>query len=295
MDASFILTQFVSGLTTATLLFLVASGLTLIFGVGNVFNFAHGSFYMLGAYFSYQFVAVWGAGFWFALALTSLGVGAAGIFAERAFLGRIYGRPNEGGFQILLTYSFILIIDDLVKLIWGAEYKSLPRPAGFQGALQFGDIFMPTYNLLIIAIGVLVAVFSWWVLTRTRPGRVARAASVDREIVGVLGVNVPLTMTLVFGIATALGGMAGALAAPLRTVTPGAGIEVIIDSLIVVVLGGMGNFWGAWLGALLIGEVNAFAVAIVPQWATLVSFLVMVIVLIFKPEGLFAPRKVRKV
>jgi branched-subunit amino acid ABC-type transport system permease component len=113
-------------------------------------------------------------------------------------------------------------------------------------------------------------------------------------MVGVLGVNVPMTMTLVFGIATALGGMAGALAAPLRTVTPGAGIEVIIDSLIVVVLGGMGNFWGAWLGAILIGEVNAFAVAIVPQWATLFSFLVMVIVLIFKPEGLFSTRKVRK-
>lgn len=294
MDASFVFTQFVSGLTMATLLFLVASGLTLIFGVGNVFNFAHGSFYMLGAYFGYQFVTIWSCNFWLALLLSGLCVGLFGMLAEATLLRRIYGRPNEGGFQILLTYSFILIIDDLVKLIWGAEYKSLPRPTGFQGSLRMGEVFLPVYNLLIIGIGLAVVVLAWWILSRTRPGRVARAAAVDREMVGVLGVNVPMTMTLVFGIATALGGMAGALAAPLRTVTPGAGIEVIIDSLIVVVLGGMGNFWGAWLGAILIGEVNAFAVAIVPQWATLFSFLVMVIVLIFKPEGLFSTRKVRK-
>ena len=246
----------------ATLLFLVASGLTLIFGVGNVFNFAHGSFYMLGAYFGYQFVTVWGNNFWLSLVLTAVCVGLVGMVVEAVFLRRIYGRANEGGFQILLTYSFILIIDDLVKLIWGTEYKSLPRPQGFQGAFQAGDIYFPAYNLLIIAIGLFVVVAAWWILSRTRAGRVARAAATDREIVGVLGVNVPRTMTLVFGIATALGGM--------------------------------GNFWGAWFGAILIGEVNAFAVAFVPKWATLFSFLVMVIVLVFKPEGLFATRKIRK-
>lgn len=295
MDFSFFITQAISGLTMATLLFLVASGLTLIFGVGNVFNFAHGSFYMVGAYFGYQLVAIWELNFWIALVLAGLGAGLVGMLAESLFLRRIYGRVNEGGFQILLTYCLILIIDDLVKLIWGTEYKSLPRPDGFSGAVNFGDIYLPSYNLLIIAIGIVVVVASWWILTRTRPGKIARAAAVDREMVDTLGVNVPLTMTLVFGIATALGGMAGALAAPLRTVTPGAGIEVIIDSLIVVVLGGMGNFWGAWLGAILVGEVNAFAVAFVPKWASLFSFLVMVIVLIFKPEGLFSPRQVRKV
>ncbi len=295
MDFSFFITQTISGLTMATLLFLVASGLTLIFGVGNVFNFAHGSFYMVGAYFGYQLVSIWELNFWVALILAGVGAGVVGMLAESLFLRRIYGRVNEGGFQILLTYCFILIIDDLVKLVWGTEYKSLPRPKGFSGALNFGDIYLPSYNLVIIAVGLIVVVASWWILTRTRPGKIARAAAVDREMVDTLGVNVPLTMTLVFGIATALGGMAGALAAPLRTVTPGAGVEVIIDSLIVVVLGGMGNFWGAWLGALLIGEVNAFAVAFLPKWASLFSFLVMVIVLIFKPEGLFSPRQVRKV
>jgi len=294
MDLSFIAVQLLSGLTMATLLFLVASGLTLIFGVGNVFNFAHGSFYMLGAYFAYQTVSALHTNFWAAALMAALGAGIIGMLAEFLFLRRIYGRSEEGGFQILLTYSFILVIDDLVKMIWGTEYKSLLRPAGFQGSISAGDVTMPTYNLAIIAIGLVIVVLAWLILTRTRPGRVARAAALDREMLGAMGVNVPLTMTLVFGIATALGGFAGALAAPLRSVTPGAGIEVIIDSLIVVVIGGMGHFWGAWLGALLLGEVTSFAVAIVPEWASVVGYLVMVLCLIFKPEGLFAPRQVRK-
>lgn len=295
MDFSFFVTQLISGLTMATLLFLVASGLTLIFGVGGVFNFAHGSFYMIGAYLGYQVVGVWELNFWLALIVAGIGAGLFGMLVEFLLLRRIYGRENEGGFQILLTYCLILIIDDGVKLLWGAEYKSIPRPDGFSGAVVMGDIFIPSYNLLIIAIGIIVVIGSWWILTKTRPGKIARATAVDREMLGALGINVPLTMTLVFGIATALGGMTGALAAPLRTVTPGAGIEVIIDSLIVVVMGGMGNFWGAWLGSILIGEVNAFAVAFLPKWSSLFSFIVMVIVLIFKPEGLFSPKKVRKV
>ncbi|MBI4798060.1 MAG: branched-chain amino acid ABC transporter permease [Desulfarculus sp.] len=295
MDLSSLLVQFVSGLSTATLLFLVASGLTLIFGVGGVFNFAHGSFYMLGAYLAYTFVATVKLNFWVGALAAALGAGILGMLAEALILRRIYGRAEEGGFQILLTYSLILIIDDLVKLTWGTEYKSLSRPPGLGGALVMGDLVLPSYNLAIIGVGLLVVVLAWLVLTRTRAGRIARATALDRETLGVLGINVPLTMTVIFGIATALGGLTGALAAPLRSVTPGAGIEVIIDALIVVVLGGMGNFWGAWLAALLLGEVNAVAVAVAPEWASLFSYLVMVVTLIFKPEGLFAPRQVRKV
>src|SRR5271157_1122444 len=295
MDLSFIIGQFLSGLTMATLLFLVASGLTLIFGVGNVFNFAHGSFYMIGAYLAYQAVSIWHTNFWAATFVAAAGAGVLGMLAESLFLRRIYGRAEEGGFQILLPYSFILVIDDLVKLIWGTEYKSLLRPRGLSGSVEISGLTLPTYNLAIIGIGLIVVILAWLILSRTRPGRIARASALDREMLGSMGVNVPLTMTLVFGVATALGGFAGALAAPLRSVTPGAGIEVIIDSLIVVVIGGMGNFWGAWLGALILGEFNAFAVTIVPEWASVVSYVVMVLALIFKPEGLFAPRQVRKV
>lgn len=295
MDLSFVVMQFLSGLMMATLLFLVASGLTLIFGVGNIFNFAHGSFYMLGAYLAYQAVSVWHSNFWISVIIASFGAGALGMLAEAVFLRRIYGRPDEGGFQILLTYSFILVLDDLVKIIWGTEYKSLARPAGLTGTVELGGLSIPSYNLAIIGLGIVIVIIAWLVLSRTRPGRIARSAAIDREMLGSLGVNVPLTMTLVFGIATAMGGFAGALAAPLRSVSPGAGIEVIIDSLIVVVIGGMGNFWGAWLGALILGEVNSFAVATMPDWASLFNYLVMVLTLIFKPEGLFASRKIRRV
>lgn len=295
MDASFLIVQIMSGFTMATLLFLVASGLTLIFGVGNVFNFAHGSFYMLGAYFAYQCVSMWETNFWIATLVAALGAGLLGMAAESVFLRRIYGRTEEGGFQILLTYSFILVIDDLVKLVWGTEYKSLLRPEGLRGSLEIQGIIFPSYNVAIIVIGLVVVGLAWLILTRTRQGKIARATALDREILGVLGVNVPLTMTVVFGIATAMGGFAGALAAPLRSVTPGAGIEVIIDSLIVVVLGGMGNFWGAWLGALILGQAFAFAVVISPEYASLVSYVVMVLALVFKPEGLLAPRRIRKV
>lgn len=295
MDFSFFIMQIISGLTVATLLFLVASGLTLIFGVGDVFNFAHGSFYMIGAYLAFQMVSVLKMNFWLGLLLSGLGAGLVGIVAEVFLLRRIYGRKHEAGFQILLTYCLILIIDDLVKIIFGTEYKTLQRPPGFTGAVQIGDLYIPSYNILIIVIGIIVVVAAWWVLNRTRSGKIARAAAVDREMLGAMGINVPLTMTMVFGIATALGGFTGALAAPLRSVTPGAGIEVIIDSLIVVVIGGMGNFWGAWMGAMLIGELTAFGIVFVPKWATLFSYLVMIIVLIFRPEGLFAPGKVRKV
>jgi branched-subunit amino acid ABC-type transport system permease component len=295
MDLSFLAVQLISGLSLATLLFLVASGLTLIFGVGNVFNFAHGSFYMLGAYLAYQTIAAYSANFWLAMLAAGVGAGIAGMIAEFLFLRRIYGRAEEGGFQILLTYSFILVIDDLVKIIWGTEYKTILRPEGLRGSIEFFGITLPSYNLAIIGIGFLLVVVAWFILGRTRPGRIARATALDREMMNAMGVNVPLTMTLVFGIATMLGGFAGALAAPLRSVTPGAGIEVIIDSLIVVVIGGMGNFWGAWFGALILGEVIAFAVVFVPEWASVVSYVVMVLALIFKPEGLFAPRSVRKV
>jgi branched-chain amino acid transport system permease protein len=295
MDLSFIVMQFLSGLMMATLLFLVASGLTLIFGVGNVFNFSHGSFYMIGAYLAYQAVSVWHTNFWASVIFAALGAGVLGMLAEALFLRRIYGRSDEGGFQILLTYSFILVIDDVVKLVWGTEYKSLARPTGLTGAVDIGGLTIPAYNLAIIGIGLVVVFMAWLILSRTRPGRIARAAALDREMLGSMGVNVPLVMTLVFGIATAMGGFAGALAAPLRSVSPGAGIEVIIDSLIVVVIGGMGNFWGAWLGALILGEVNSFAVATVPDWASLFNYLVMALTLIFKPEGLFASRKIRKV
>jgi len=290
VGSNIFVSQLLSGLTSAMTLFLVASGLTLIFGVVNVFNFAHGSFYLLGAYFAYQAVAVSGTGFWEGVVLATLGAGMAGAAMEYVFLRRIYGRPGEAGFQILLTYSFILILDDVVKMIWGTDYKSISKPEALAGPLYFGEMIVPKYDIVVIGVGLLVAVGMWWMIKRTKFGRNLRAISSNREMAASLGVNVPLALSLVFGLATALGGLSGALSAPVRTVTPGAGIEVIIGSLIVVVIGGLGNFWGALVGALIIGEVTAFGILYLPQWAILFSYAVMALVLIFRPEGLLTKR-----
>jgi len=291
MDINTLIAQFISGLSVAMLLFLVSSGLTLIFGVVNVLNFAHGSFYLLGTYFTYQLMQMFD-NFWVGLLVGVVGAGIVGIVVEVAFLRRIYGREQEGAFQLLMTYAFILIIDDIVKFIWGPEYKTIPKPESLMGSLTIGDTVVPIYNVFIIVVGLLVVLFAWYFLTKTDKGKVVRASSLDRAMLGLLGTNVPMIMTLVFGVATAMGGLAGILAAPLRTVTPGAGIEVIIDSLIVVVIGGFGNFWGALLGALIIGEVLSFGILWMPEVATVLTFIVMIIVLIVKPEGLLSKKTV---
>ncbi len=287
MDVSTLLSQFISGLSVAMLIFLVASGLTLIFGVVNVLNFAHGSFYLLGTYFAFQAMQFFNS-FWVGLIVGTLGAGLLGLIIEFLFLRRIYGRQDEGAFQLLMTYAFILILDDAVKFIWGPEYKTLPKPDLLAGSLNVGTLIFPLYNIFIIILGFAVVLFAWYFLSKTDTGRKVRASSLDRQMLGLLGANVPMVMSLVFAVATAMGGLTGVLAAPLRTVTPGAGIEVIIDSLIVVVIGGFGNFWGALLGALIIGEVLSFGILWMPELATVLTFIVMIIVLIWKPEGLLS-------
>jgi len=291
MDINTFFAQFLSGLSTAMLLFLISSGLTLIFGVVNVLNFAHGSFYLLGTYFAYQLMQVFDH-FWVGLLVGAVGAGIVGMVIEFLFLRRIYGRAQEGAFQLLMTFAFILILDDVVKFIWGTEYKTIPKPASLAGSLNIGTVTVPIYNIFIIIVGLLVVLFAWYFLTRTDTGKMVRASSLDRIMLGLLGTNVPMIKTVVFGVATAMGGLAGVLAAPLRTVTPGAGVEFIIDSMIVVVIGGFGNFWGALLGALIIGEVLSFGILWMPELATVLTFIVMIIVLIVKPEGLLAKNAV---
>jgi branched-subunit amino acid ABC-type transport system permease component len=289
MDLTTFASQFISGLSVAMLLFLIASGLTLIFGVVNVLNFAHGSFYLLGTYFAYQSMQFFD-NFWVGLIVGTVCAGVVGMIVEFFFLKRIYGRAEEGAFQLLMTYAFILILDDMVKFIWGPEYKTIPKPALLTGSFSLGSVVVPLYTLFIIVVGFAVVLFAWYFLMKTDKGKMVRASSLDREMLGLLGTNVPMIMTLVFGVATAMGGLAGVMAAPLRTVTPGAGVEVIIDSLIVVVIGGFGNFWGALLGALIIGEVLSFGILWIPEMATVLTFIVMIVVLVIKPEGLLSPK-----
>jgi branched-subunit amino acid ABC-type transport system permease component len=286
-DLSFVFAQALSGLTAAMFLFLIASGLSLIFGVLRVLNFAHGSFYMLGAYGAYQFVHWLGTGpgrFWWAVLLSALGVAVLGGLVERFLFQRLYGKDDL--YQLLFTYALVLILSDAAKILWGTQQKSVSRPPGLTGALSLFGATIPYYNLFIILLGPAIALGFWFALQRTRPGRFIRAAALDRETLGALGVNVNALYTGVFVLASFLGGLGGALITPMRSVVPGMDTEVIVDAFVVVVIGGLGSFWGTFLGALIYGQVLSFGILFFPRFSIFSMFALMAAVLIIRPWGL---------
>lgn len=279
-----------NGLAQGMLLFLIAVGLSVIFGVLGVLNFAHGALYMLGAYMAFQISQQWVGNFWVALILAPLAVGIVGAVVELLFLRRMYHR--ETVYQLLLTFAFILLLDDAVRMIWGSGPRTVPPPAPLDGPVQLGSRFFPSYNLAVILLGPLVGLATWLLLERTHIGRTIRAAAQDREMAEALGLNVPRIYTLVFAAGAALAGFGGALAAPLRTLSPAMGDAIIIESFIVAVVGGLGSFPGALAGALLLGQLGAWGV-INPTLARLqvaFPFILMALVLLIRPRGLFGTR-----
>lgn len=278
-------TQVSTGLIIGMLLFLVASGLSLIFGVLGVINFAHGAFYMLGAYFAMaayhltdNFVA--------ALAAGAFGMALFGAAFERLFVSRIYGRDVL--MQLLLCYAFVLILDDMVKIIWGAEYQMMGMPQTFAVPPVFvagGPV--PPYYLFMIGVSVVVGGLLWLGIARTRFGKLVRAAAHNPQMVGALGVNTSLLYASVFGIGSLLAGLAGALAAPVRSLTPGMGLSILIESFIVTVIGGMGSIVGAFVASLLIGLTRSFGSLGFPLFVDGAMFMMMALVLILRPSGLF--------
>lgn len=280
-----LVTQVSTGLIIGMLLFLVASGLSLIFGVLGVINFAHGAFYMLGAYFAYA-AYVGTQSFVLAVLAGALGVAIFGALFERLFVSRIYGRDVL--MQLLLCYAFVLILDDLVKIVWGADYKLMGMPQAFALPPFFvlgGAI--PAYYVFMIGLSVVVGAGLWYGITRTRFGKTVRAAAVNPQMVAALGINTKLLYASVFAIGSLLAGTAGALAAPVRTLTPGMGLSILIESFIVTVIGGMGSIVGAFVAALLIGLTRAFGSIGFPLFVDGMMFVIMALVLIAKPSGLF--------
>jgi branched-subunit amino acid ABC-type transport system permease component len=286
-ELSFVFAQALSGLTTAMFLFLIASGLSLIFGVLRVLNFAHGTFYMLGAYGAYQFVQWLGPGpgmFWVAVLGAALGVAILGGLVERLLLRHLYDR--EELYQLLFTYALVLVLSDVAKIIWGTQQKGVVRPPELTGAVSLFGATIPYYNLFIVALGLAVAVAFWLVLQRTRMGRLIRAAALDRETLGALGVNVSALYTGVFVLGSFLGGLGGALVAPVRSIVPGMDTEIIVEAFVVVVIGGLGSFWGTLLGALIYGQVLSFGILFFPRFSIFAVFALMAAVLILRPWGL---------
>ncbi|MGY3488847.1 branched-chain amino acid transport system permease protein [Bradyrhizobium sp. USDA 4011] len=280
-----LVTQTTSGLIIGMLLFLVAVGLTLIFGVLKVVNFSHGAFYMFGAYFAMTAYQLTGS---FALAILSGAVGTAllGLIFERAFMSRVYGRDVL--MQLLVCYAFVLIFDDVVRMIWGPEFRSMGMPAAFQVPPLFiaGGV-VPPYYLLLIGVALVAAVVLGLGLARSRVGKVIRAAAHNPGMVSALGINTGLIYGGVFALGGMLAGLAGALAAPVRSLTPGMGFSVLIESFIVTVIGGMGSILGALIGALLIGLIRSFGSLGFPLFTEGLMYLFMVIVLVSRPTGLF--------
>ncbi|HYZ88884.1 MAG TPA: branched-chain amino acid ABC transporter permease [Myxococcales bacterium] len=284
-----LLFQGLVGLTEAMYLWLVAAGLSLIFGVLRVLNFAHGSLYMLGAYLTYAVFRALGGNFWVALAVGPLLVAAVAWVIEVVFLRRVY--RADVAFQLLLTFAFVLILDDVVKLVFGPVYQSPPTPRALSGAVLVLGSPLPTYHLFILAAGVLVAAGLWVFLEKTRWGLLVRAIAADREMARALGVRSSRLFTWVFMLGAWLAGLGGALSIPVRSISPGMGELIIIEAFVVVVLGGLGSLRGAFLGALAIGLLHAYGIVFLPVFELALAYLVMAAVLIVRPWGLFGVRE----
>ena len=284
VSLSCIVTQTTSGLIIGALLFLVAAGLTLIFGVLRVINFAHGSFYMLGAYLAITGYGITGS-FTLAVMLAALGVAAFGVVFERVFMRRVYG--SDVLMQLLVCYAFVLILDDAVKIIWGPEFKSLGMPAAFQvPPLMLGGGVVPVFYLFLISAAALIAIALWYVLVKTRLGKIVRAAAHNPSMTSALGLNTGVIYGAVFAVGGLLAGLAGALAAPVRSSSPGMGFSILIESFIVTVIGGMGSVSGALVGALLIGLIRSFGSIGFPMFVEGIMFLSMAVILVVKPSGI---------
>ncbi len=281
---SCIVTQTSTGLIVGALLFLVAAGLTLIFGVLRVINFAHGSFYMLGAYIAlstYRFTD----SYLLAALIAGIGVGLFSLIFERFFMRRVYNADVL--LQLLVCYAFILILDDAVKIIWGHEFQSMGMPAAFQTPPIFiGGGIVPVFYVFMMGAAAVIGAILWYVLTRTRMGKIVRAAAHNPTMTSVLGLNTTWIYAGVFVFGGALAGLAGALAAPVRSMSAGMGFSILIESFIVTVIGGMGSVSGALVGALLIGLVRSFGSIGFPLFVEGIMFIAMALILVLKPSGL---------
>jgi branched-subunit amino acid ABC-type transport system permease component len=269
-------------------LFLIASGLSLVFGVMRVINFAHGSFYMLGAYLAWQGVT-WleplAGGFWLATLFAASGVALLGALVERLFFRWLYGR--EELYQLLFTYALVLILGDVAKFVWGVGQLSVTAPAELSGSIQIFGTMQPLYNLFVMTIGPVIAFFGWLLLNRTGVGRMVRAAQMDREMLDALGANVSAIYTGMFVFSSFLAGLSGALVTPIQSIVPGMDVLIIVQAFIVVVIGGMGSFWGTFWGSVIYGQVLSFGILIFPSFSLFSVFALMAVILMVRPWGLF--------
>src|SRR5271166_1083954 len=279
-----LLAQLLNGLVYGMLLFLMAAGLSLIFGLMNVVSLAHGSFFMLGAFLGFSIVQLTGS-FWLALALAPIAVAVLGVAMELVFMRPLYHRGHMD--QVLLTFGFTFVCLDIVQSVWGRVVLRLPAPELLQGVSQIGPGVFSSYRLFLIGLGFAVALILWIVLERSRLGAMVRAGVDDAAMACGLGANIPALFTGVFAAGVAMAGLGGVAAGPVLGLYPGMDTEILIPAFIVIVIGGMGSLRGAFAGSLLIGIADTFGKAYLPNLALFLIYLLMAVVLLVRPQGMF--------
>jgi len=294
LSTGYIVAQTIDTLFYASILFLVASGLSLIYGIMRILNLAHGAFYMLGAYISYTVAMLWlgpsAVSFVAGFALAALVLAALGAAIERGVIRPFYSKPSE--LQLLITFALMIIFDDVVKMIWGPEYKSFTSLPW--GHIRVGSYTVPVYTLVVIVAGFATAVALWWFFSKTTMGKQMRAAAYNSEIAAALGMNTDLLFVSAFALGAALSGFAGAMASPILTAYPGMGTEAIILSFAVIVIGGMGSILGSLVGSLIVAVSRTIMIMVYPLLEIALIYIVMVIVLLVKPVGLFGKEFVER-
>ncbi len=275
--------QLLNGLTFASLLFTVASGFTLVFGLLRIVNLAHGALYLLGGYVGYSVTLASGS-FALGAVAAALAAGLAGLVLQRGLLRFVGGSELR---QVLLTLGVGLVLDDLALVAWGGDTFTVPKPPLLQGALRFSGLVFPRYRLMVLISGVVVFILLWLLLNRTRLGALIRAGVDDPEIIAAMGINIRLVFLLTFMLGTALAGLGGMIGGGLLTLYPGADAEILVFSLAVVIIGGRGSLGGAAIGAILVGMLNTIGQVMFPELAYFVIFGPMAAILAFRPTGLF--------
>jgi branched-chain amino acid transport system permease protein len=276
--------QALNGIGLGMIYFLISVGLTIIFGLLNFVNFAHGAFYILGAYLSYTAVVITG-NYWTALIVAPIAVAFIAWACEQVLIKKVYHLPHT--YQILVTLGVALIIQELCVSIWGPIGKNISPPDSLKGVFQFGDFFYPQYRLFVIGFAAVVAILVWLLLEKTKFGALVRAGSEDAETVALLGTHTYRLFSITFALGVGLAGLAGVLAAPIRGIHPFVGPEILGIAFVVVVIGGMGSFTGALVGGLLVGLVQSLMTTLWPQGASLMIYGAMAFVILLRPYGLF--------
>lgn len=276
--------QLMTGIALGAIYALLAIGLSLIFGMLTVVNFAHGAFFMVGAFLGVYFLGLTGS-FWFSLLLVPLATGAIGLVCERFLVRPLYGRGID--YPLLLTFGLSYVLVDVMRFAFGIEGLPSSTPAALRGAVSLGFGHFPLYRLFLIGATAVIVLALWLFIEKTRYGLIIRAGSRDPEIVRVLGIDISRVWLLVFGIGTAIAGLSGLLAAPTRAVNPEMGIPILAESFVVTVVGGMGSLPGAVVAGLLVGIVFAMTSLVAPEYAELSIFVLMAVVLLIRPQGFF--------